>query len=539
MRQIPAPRSESPQRTLPDGSLPPTLGPVFVAWAEAMLTHGEGDLLGRPFKVPQWLRRAAYRILEFDPSVVDAATGAHPFLTKRVLIIGPKGFAKTEGVAALAEFLLAGPSMPTPDGPVARQSPNIPMAAGSWDQANRLFGNAATNMATGTPETPAPLAPHVECFDAEIQLRAGNGRIYRVAAVAGTNDGDLPTAAFCDEIHEWTGRKKRVHLILTQGLDKRFNGLEVNTTTPDDADPDSLLGEMVAHAEKVAAGEVVDEALYYLRYGAPDDCPIGTVEELAASISAAHPAEWVDPLQIASGLLAKNRPPHEIRRYWLGQFVRPAGDWLPEGTWTARMDLGHGVPADGEQVVLAFDGSYRRDSTALVGCTLDGYLWVVESWERPDDAKESWRVPRGEVKAKVAESMKRWRVVELAPDPPGWHDEIESWEDTYGEPPVVRFDTNQRARMSAACTRFYAAVAGGDDDDAGLALTHDGSPTLARHLRNAVPKNTTSGQVITKDTPDSAKKIDVAIAAVVAFERASWHARNELSTEVEADFITV
>lgn len=505
-----------------------------------MLCHGEGDLLGKPFRCPAWLRRASYRILEFDPTVVDEATGAHPYLTKRTLIVGPKGFAKTEGMGAFALFLLGGPSLPTPAGPMARTSPNIPMAAASWEQANKLFGNAATNMATGTPDSPAALAPHVETFDAEIQLRDSSGKIYRVAAVAGTNDGELPTAVFADELHEWTGRKRRVHLILTQGLDKRFAGLEVNTTTPDDADPDSLLGEMVAHAEKVASGEVVDDTLYYLRYGAPDGCPIDTVDELAAAIDQAHPAEWIDPRAKAMDLLAKNRPPHEIRRYALGQFVRPSGDWLPEGAWDSKHDPDREPPPDGTEVVLAFDGSYRRDSTGIIGCTLDGYLWVVGAWERPDGAKESWRVPRGEVKAAMAAAMERWRVVELAPDPPGWHDEIEGWEDTYGEA-VVRFDTNQRARMSAACTRFYAAVAGGEDDDeAVLALSHDGDPRLARHLRNAVAKPTTAGVVITKESADSPRKIDLAIGAIVAFERASWRARNMLApAAVEADFIAV
>lgn len=298
--RIPAPRAESPQRKLADGSLPPTLGPVFVAWSQAMLVHGEGDLLGHPYVCPGWLKRAAYQILEFDPGDVDPVTGACRILTKRVLIVTPKGAAKTEGVGALALFFLAGPSQPTPAGPVARVSPLMPVAAGSWDQANKLYGSAIRNMAEGTPDAPAPLAPYVECFDTEIQLRDQPGKIFRVAAVAGTNDGGLPTAAFCDEIHEWTGRKARVHLILTQGLDKRFNGLEVNITTPDAADPDSLLGKMVNHAERAAAGELDDPALYYLRYGAPDGSKIGTVNQLAKAIDKAHPAEWITPLTLAA-----------------------------------------------------------------------------------------------------------------------------------------------------------------------------------------------------------------------------------------------
>lgn len=545
MRQIPEPYQETPQWRLPDGSLPPTLGPVFVAWAEAMLVHGEGDLLGRPYRVPQWLKRAAYRMLEFDTSRLDPVTGSYGFVVREALIVCPKGSAKTEGMAALALFLLAGPSMPTPDGPVMRRSPNIPVAAASWDQAAKLFSNAATNMAQGTADSPAPLASFVECFDAEIQLRDGNGTLYRVAAVAGTNDGGLPTAGFADELHEWTGRKARVHLVLFQSLDKRWNGIVFNITTPDDADPQSLLGKKVAYGTKVAAGEVTDPGFYFLHYAAPPGCPLDTPEQVVAALEAATPAEWVQPERLARKLLVDRMPVHEFRRYWLGQFVRGGGHWLPEGAWESKA-VACPPPEKGERIALAFDGSYRRDSTALVGCTLTGHVFVVGSWEKPDDAPDSWKVPRSQVKAAVAAAMDRWEVVELCPDPPGWHDEIEQWEDTYDDV-VVRFHTNETKLMSQACSRFYGAVAPlpeGDEDDEGgslprLPITHDGNPSLTRHLRNAVTKRTTSGEIITKESSDSPRKIDLAVGAIVAYERACWHAQQRPAAESDWDFLMV
>ena len=48
---------------------------------------------------------------------------------------------------------------------------------------------------------------------------------------------------------------------------------------------------------------------------------------------------------------------------------------------------------------------------------------------------------------------------------------------------VVDFETNQRARMGAACDRFRAAVVEGE-------LTHDGDPVLARHIGHTVAKET-------------------------------------------------
>jgi phage terminase large subunit-like protein len=35
--------------------------------------------------------------------------------------------------------------------------------------------------------------------------------MYRVAAVAGTNDGGNHSFRIADELHEWDGRKERVH----------------------------------------------------------------------------------------------------------------------------------------------------------------------------------------------------------------------------------------------------------------------------------------------------------------------------------------
>ncbi len=78
----------------------------------------------------------------------------------------------------------------------------------------------------------------------------------------------------------------------------------------------------------------------------------------------------------------------------------------------------------GEKAVLAFDGSASGDSTALVGCTLDGHLWVEGLWENPKDPR--WRVPRDDVSNAVDLAMQKFQVLELACDPCGWRSEIEA-----------------------------------------------------------------------------------------------------------------
>ena len=51
-------------------------------------------------------------------------------------------------------------------------------------------------------------------------------------------------------------------------------------------------------------------------------------------------------------------------------------------------------------------------------------------------------------------------------------------------------------------------------------LSHDGNAALARHVANCRTRDTRYGRVITKDHKDSPHKIDLAVAAVIAFERA-------------------
>ena len=78
----------------------------------------------------------------------------------------------------------------------------------------------------------------------------------------------------------------------------------------------------------------------------------------------------------------------------------------------------------------------------------------------------------------------------------------------------MEFPTFSRARMAPACTTFYSAVVDGQ-------LTHDGDPRMARHVANTVVKSSPQGDFITKADKDSPAKIDLAVAAVVAFSEAA------------------
>jgi hypothetical protein len=92
--------------------------------------------------------------------------------------------------------------------------------------------------------------------------------------------------------------------------------------------------------------------------------------------------------------------------------------WIGPHEWASRAAVERGL-RPGEQIVLGFDGSYRRDATALVARTLDGFLSPLAIWERPERASSDWKVPRDEVDDAISDAREGFEVLELACDPPG------------------------------------------------------------------------------------------------------------------------
>jgi phage terminase large subunit-like protein len=67
--------------------------------------------------------------------------------------------------------------------------------------------------------------------------------------------------------------------------------------------------------------------------------------------------------------------------------------------------------------------------------------------------------------------------------------------------------------MVPATQRFYEAVLN-------KTLTHSGDQRLARHLANTVIRTDSRGSRLSKDAKGSPRKIDLAVSAVMALERA-------------------
>ena len=204
-------------------------------------------------------------------------------------------------------------------------------------------------------------------------------------------------------------------------------------------------------------------------------------------------------------------------RYKLNGWTSSGSAFLPAGAWAKLKDETGRKIQPGEEVILGFDGAWRGDSTALVAIALsDLHMEVLGHWEAPPSDPD-WRTPAHDVEQHILDAMEHYVVRELAADPWRFEQSLLKLQEEHGAP-LVEFPTNTPSRMIPATGTFYQTVMDGE-------MSHDGDPALARHLANAVLRETPKGALITKETKSSRRHIDIAVAAVVALDRAlKWRA---------------
>lgn len=263
-----------------------------------------------------------------------------------------------------------------------------------------------------------------------------------------------------------------------------------------------------------------DDSFYLKEYAAPEGCDIRDREAWKiANPALADPEPFMQEKALVSVVETLREP--VFRQLRLGQWAGQIDTWLPFNSWEPLADTER-VVMPGERIVMGFDGSTSGDSTALVGCTVDDpHLFVIGVWEKPPGpAGRSWKVPRHEVHEKVKDAFDVYDVRELACDPWGWQTDLETWAREYGAKRVISWPTSYRKRMAPATDRMYQAVVQ-------KTITHDGNERLAAHLANAVAVSTPQGDVITKEKKSSPKKIDLAVAAIVALDRGAFHSKKK------------
>lgn len=475
----PGPKGEIEAPPLSMRGLPASGADRVIRFVQRHLIVPKGHGAGKPVRLRAWQKDIIRRL--YDPSPRPRAG----------LVSIPRGNSKTTTAAMLAVYHLFAE-------PVA--SPQVLFVASDERQAQIGF-----NIARRMIELDDRLASRCHVYRDRIVVPHTDGMLRALPSEAAALQGYDPTFTIVDELHVVT---TDVWEAVTLAAGKRPESLTLAISTPA-GDLDGVMWSLVQHGR-----EGDDPAFVLIEYAAPDGCELDD----EAAWREANPALG-DFLSI-DAMRATLRTTREasFRRYRLGQWAGDSDDaWMDRDAWQACAVEAE-IP-DGSTIVLGFDGSASGDSTALVAATVEEipHVAVLGVWENPGDAR--WRVPRREVLDAIREAFARYDVVTLNADPWGWRTELEQLNEEFPGR-IVEWATNQIPRMAPATDRFYAAVTSGQ-------LTHDGNPRMTSHVFNAIAKTTAAGDVIVKDHRYGRKrKIDLAIAAIVAVERSAYHYNN-------------
>ena len=381
--------------------------------------------------------------------------------------------------------------------------------AAEKEQARIVFGEAKRMVQN------SELSDLVTIYKDSIFVPSTNSVFKVVSAEAYSKEGLNPSRVIMDELHAHKNRELFDVFSLAMGNRGKIAQLVAITTAgvkSDSTGQDSIAYELYQYGQKVARGEIIDPAFFMAWWEAPQDSD----HRIPENWRLANPG-FDDIVSAEDFVSAVRRTPEaEFRTKRLNQWVSSQISWLPTGTWDELADL-QDLDPDAEYMV-GFDGSFSGDTTVLVGCTIpkdeeSPYLFLIKAWEKDDRIHDdSWRVEIQEVENAIADFCARFKVREVACDPFRWQRSMEVLADK--GIPIVEYPSTSARRMVTSCAKFYDAVLD-------KKLVHDGNALLARHLSNAVVKSDNLGVRIVKENRNSSRRIDAAVAAVIAFDRAT------------------
>lgn len=530
-----------PWRPSRPGELP-TLGFEVLDWISTYLAAPDRAEF-EPFLPYDEQAEFVLRFYELDPR-----TGRRRY--RRGVISRPRGWGKSPLLAALACVEALGPVVPDgwdADGrPVGRpwssvRTPLVQVAAVSETQTKNTWGPLLEML-----DGPAIDAyPGLEPLDTFVNLP--RGRIEPITSSARTVKGNKPVFAVLDQTEEWVPSNGGPRLAETMRINAaKIGGSTIESPNAFRPGDESVAEGSAAYWELIRSGRARDDGLWFDHREAPPETDMTDRESLMEGLRVAYGDSaddrrgcvlhhnrrhrgHVDLDVIVATIWDPSTSPQTARADFLNQITHASDQFIAHPEWaaTARPDI---VVGDGEMVTLGFDGSRGRakgkpDATALIGCTLAGHLFEIGVWEAPDGPDESsWVPPLPAIEAAVRMAFTRWSVAAFYCDPAkDWRSHVNAWEAEYGGKVQVKASPNhpfewwmsggRTSLVQRAVEQFEGAVRNGD-------LTHSGEFALTRHMLNARRRIRSGKLSLGKEHDSSARKIDAAVAAVLA-----WQAR--------------
>jgi phage terminase large subunit-like protein len=445
---------------------------------------------GSPLVLREWQKTLLEHLFAWDDDG----------LRNRVSLVGmPRKSGKSSVASAIGLYsLILGP-----------RGGEVYSVASEKEQARIVFQDAKR-----TVEASPELSALTKLYRDAIELPSF-GSVYRVlSADSASKEGYSPTTVIFDEVHAQPDRTLWDVFSLAMGARGKLAtmiGITTAGVRSDRTGKDSIAYSLYQYGKRLALGEEKDDTFFMAWWEAPE----GADHRDPETWRAANPGFGDLNAESDFHSAIKRTPEAEFRIKRCNQWVSSVETWLPAGSWGEC--AGEVTLTAEDEIVLGFDGSYNGDASVIVGAVVPKNdepvkVFMVKAWEKDleHDGPE-WRVDIGEVEQTVLDFCQKHNVKEIACDPFRWQRSMEVLEG-YGLP-VVAFPQSPQ-RMIKACAGFFDAVAE-------KRLIHDGDPLLARHLSNTAVKLTPAGPHIKKENPNSPRKIDAAVAAILCVDRAS------------------
>jgi len=346
-----------------------------VRFIEQFCRQSIGEFAGQPLILLPWQRHAIWRAFGW----VDA----DGFRRHRDLFIEvPKKSGKGELASALCLYMLVA------DG---ESVPKIVLAAVDKKQAGNTF-EEAVRMVRQSPALAKRVV--VSEFYKTIKCPANDGVIEVHSSEVDSKDGGNYAAVFTDELHRWTGSKRKAWNVYSGSGAARRQPLRIVTSTAG-TDRNSVMYEQHTRALKIESGEIVDTTFCGTVFGPrPGEVFDPTSEETWLRFNPS-----LGKTRTLSGFRAdfeSNRHSPESFAYWrqtrLNEWHQEAARYIDREAWAAcpKPRSEAEIFESGDAWYAGLDLSSTRDLTAFVrvaGNTRDGLDVYCRCWLPEDEAK--------------------------------------------------------------------------------------------------------------------------------------------------------
>lgn len=510
--------------TLPKGIPERTLGWEALAWAATYLIHPNGIRSGKPWKFTKRQARFVLWFYAVDENGKWLYSQAHRRLAK--------GSGKTPFAAAIALIeLLAPVRLDNFDDSLPGKCVGkpVPMA---WVQIAAVSEAQTKNtmrMVRAMINKTRNKRIHQDyTLDVgKTQINADMDRKLEViTSSAETAEGGEATFIIGDETEHWTPANggEDLYATLMDNLSKTGSRMlcTLNAWKPGihsvaektfESWSDQQLGRSKAELEILM--DVIQ---------APPDTDMADPESLRAALEFVYgDCPWADLDAIISRIWTKDAQPDASKRKYLNWPTADLNAWADPKDWAQMAKPGQ-RPTDGAEIVMFFDGSLSRDTTALIGCEVStGHVFEIGSWDPGNSHDGYGRVDVMAVDAAVAQAFETWTVVGFFADvrewesftkitwPERYRDRLDVWAVPSGahQEPIAWDMRSKLFDFTRACELTEREILE-------HSFTHDGSPVLAEQVANAMRSQNRYGISIRKESPSSAKKIDAAVCMIGA-----------------------